>query len=95
MYGKCGSLRDAHHTFNHMPTQNVFSWTAIITAYAKDDKGFEAVKLFYDMRSKGITPDKFVVVIVLKACAAIEALQYGRHIHGDILMCSIEVDLFL
>ncbi|MCO5567667.1 hypothetical protein L7F22_021361 [Adiantum nelumboides] len=95
MYGKSGSLHDAQSTLMHLPTQNIFSWTAIITAYVKENKDHEAVELFKKMRSKGITPDKYVVITVLKACAGMEALQQGRCIHGDALVCNVELDCFL
>ncbi|KAH7295901.1 hypothetical protein KP509_27G070000 [Ceratopteris richardii] len=95
MYGKCGSLEDAHNTFLHMPVKNVFSWTAIITAYAKEYKHLEAALLFHEMRQNGIEPDKYVTVVALKACAAIEALELGRYIHGDTLAVNTEVDCFI
>eukprot|EP00249_Psilotum_nudum_P015217 c25216_g18_i1 orf=338-1732(+) len=32
MYGKCGSIRDAHAMFHRMPSRNVISWNAMIAA---------------------------------------------------------------
>ncbi|KAJ7561645.1 hypothetical protein O6H91_03G036200 [Diphasiastrum complanatum] len=103
MYGKCSSVFDAHKVFNAMPEHNVFSWTAIILAYANHGQCQEAISLFGQMQQAGIAPDKVVFVIVLKACARIAALEQGKELHSqiikygyvsDVIVGSVLVDMY-
>ncbi|KAJ7528126.1 hypothetical protein O6H91_16G085100 [Diphasiastrum complanatum] len=95
MYSKCGSELDAREVFNTMPERNVFSWTAIISAYANHGQGEEAINLFQQMQQTGIAPDKVAFVVVLKACARIAALEQGKQLHFDIIKRDLELDVIL
>ncbi|KAJ7553580.1 hypothetical protein O6H91_06G104000 [Diphasiastrum complanatum] len=93
MYAKCGSLWDARKVFSTLPEHNVFSWTAIISAYADGGQGEEAINLFRQMQQTGITPDRVAFVVVLKACARIAALEEGRQLHSKIIRSGFESDV--
>ncbi|KAJ7536437.1 hypothetical protein O6H91_12G069700 [Diphasiastrum complanatum] len=95
MYSKCGSLSDAHKVFSTMPQRNVFSWTAIISAYADSGQGVEAINLFQRMQVTGIAPDKVAFVVVLKVCAGIKALEQGKRLHSDIIKRGFEGDVVI
>ncbi|KAJ7527753.1 hypothetical protein O6H91_16G069500 [Diphasiastrum complanatum] len=95
MYAKCGDVLDARKVFNTMPEHNVFSWTAIISAYADHGQGKEAINLFQQMQQTGIAPDKVAFVAVLKACARIAALEQGKQLHSDIIKSGFESDLVI
>ncbi|KAJ7532964.1 hypothetical protein O6H91_13G027100 [Diphasiastrum complanatum] len=93
MYAKCGSVLDAREVFNKMPEHNVFSWTAIIAAYADYGPGGEAINLFQQMQQTGIAPDKVAFVVVLKACARIGDLEQGKQLHSNIIKSGLESDV--
>ncbi|KAJ7560176.1 hypothetical protein O6H91_04G117100 [Diphasiastrum complanatum] len=95
MYAKCGSVLDARKVFNTMPEHNVFSWTAIMSAYADHGQGEEAIDLFQQMQQTGIAPDKVAFVVVLKACTRIAALEQGKQLHTDIIKSGFESDLIV
>ncbi|KAJ7231026.1 hypothetical protein O6H91_Y458200 [Diphasiastrum complanatum] len=95
MYAKCGNLLDARQVFNKMPEHNVFSWTAIISAYANQGQGEEAINLFKKMQKTGIAPDKVMFVFVLKACASMSALAQGKQLHTQIIESGLELDVFV
>ncbi|KAJ7517631.1 hypothetical protein O6H91_21G032400 [Diphasiastrum complanatum] len=90
MYAKCGSVLDAREVFEAMPAHNVFSWTAVISAYADHGQGEEAINLFQQMQQTGVTPDKVAFLVVLKACARIAALEQGKQLHSDIVRSGFE-----
>ncbi|KAH6558019.1 hypothetical protein KP509_1Z081600 [Ceratopteris richardii] len=92
MYGKCGSLCDASHIFNNMCVHNVFSYTAIISAFIMHEESENAVKVFQLMQGAGLMPDKFIFSHIFKACASIGALAYGRHAHSYLIICGLEPD---
>lgn len=95
MYSKCGSLCDASHIFNNMRRHNIFSYTAIISAYTVHGESEKAVEVFHLMQSTGLMPDKFVFTLVLKSCAILGALAYGRHAHSFFIVSGLEPDAFV
>ncbi|KAJ7542549.1 hypothetical protein O6H91_09G000100 [Diphasiastrum complanatum] len=95
MYSKCGSVLDAHKVFSNMPQRNVYSWTAIISAYADSGQGEEAINLFQQMQRTGLAPDKVVFVVVLKACASLTALEQGKQLHSDIIKRGFQSDVIV
>ncbi|KAJ7528462.1 hypothetical protein O6H91_15G005000 [Diphasiastrum complanatum] len=95
MYSKCGSVLDAHKVFSNMPQHNVYSWTAIISAYADSGQGEEAFNLFQQMQETGLAPDKVLFVVVLKACARLAALKQGKQLHSDIIKRGFHSDVIV
>ncbi|KAJ7527749.1 hypothetical protein O6H91_16G069400 [Diphasiastrum complanatum] len=95
MYAKCGNVLDARKVFNKMPEHNVFSWTAIISAYADHGQGQEAIHLFQQMQETGISPDKVAFVVVLKACTRIAALEQGKQLHLKINKSGFQSDVII
>ncbi|KAJ7513567.1 hypothetical protein O6H91_23G004900 [Diphasiastrum complanatum] len=93
MYSKCGSLLHAHKVFSNMPQHNVYSWTAIISAYADSGEVEEAVNLFQKMQETGLAPDKVLFVVVLKACASLAGLEQGRQLHSEIIKRGFQSDV--
>ncbi|KAJ7300180.1 hypothetical protein O6H91_Y053900 [Diphasiastrum complanatum] len=95
MYAKCGSVLDARQVFNSMREHNLFSWTAIISAYGDHGQGHEAINLFQQMKQTGIEPDKVAFVVVLKACARIGSLEQGEQFHSDTIERGFESDVIV
>eukprot|EP01018_Ginkgo_biloba_P032508 Gb_20682 [translate_table: standard] len=82
MYAKCGSLVEARRVFDQMPEQDVFSWTAMIAAYARQGYAKDALTLFYRVHRTGIEPDQFIFASVLPACDNLKDL---KDIHEEII----------
>jgi pentatricopeptide repeat protein len=51
MYTKYGSLADGHWVFDRMLTQDLVSWTMMISGYVKQGYTEETFKLFYQMHA--------------------------------------------
>ena len=83
MYAKCGALETAHHVFNELPDRNVFCWSALISGYAKEGLGYEALECFRQMVDEGVSPNVVTYACILKACAAIGSLEIGEDIRKD------------
>lgn len=84
MYAKCGWFESAQEVFGKLPTRNVVSWNALISAYAKFDHGKEALFCFKQMQSEGVLPDAITLACSLKACGSIGDIGRGTEIHVDI-----------
>ncbi|KMT06853.1 hypothetical protein BVRB_6g151940 [Beta vulgaris subsp. vulgaris] len=69
MYAKCGSMRDAIKLFCEMPDRNIVSWNAMISAYAQNGDGDGTIRLFEEMVSTGLCPDRVSFLNVLTACS--------------------------
>ncbi|XP_061362004.1 pentatricopeptide repeat-containing protein At2g33680-like [Gastrolobium bilobum] len=68
MYAKCGSVHDAYQIFSCMNRDHV-TWNAIISAYAVNGEGNNALLLFEDMKGQGFAPDEITILAVLQACS--------------------------
>lgn len=95
MYAKCGNLEDACLVFDRLPMRNLVTWSALISGYAHQGYGQEALQLFQQMQEEGLMADKVMFVSLLQACSSIAALEQGKQIHAHIIQSGFEVDLFV
>ncbi|CAL5353078.1 unnamed protein product [Camellia sinensis] len=69
-----------------MPTKNTVSWSALISGFAQNGCGDEALDLFVHMQEEGIfLPNAFTYVSVLSACTNLALLDRGKQPHGHII----------
>ncbi|GAB4841647.1 hypothetical protein Ancab_022362 [Ancistrocladus abbreviatus] len=95
MYGKCGLLSDAEKLFENMPHRTIFSWNAMIGAYVSNEKPFQALELYYEMRVLEVTLDACTFPCVLKACGMLKDLKLGTEIHGYIVKSGYDSNGFV
>jgi pentatricopeptide repeat protein len=95
MYTKCGRIKDACSVFNRMPTRGVMAWNAMIFGKVKCGQGQKALVLFQQMQQEGVQPDFITFLGVLSACARMEVLEEGRHIHQQIIESGFESNAFV
>lgn len=93
MLGKCEDLEGARVAFGKMQECNLISWSAMISAYARNGYCKAALGLFYKMHAESIKPDKVTFLSVLTACANLGDLAEGQQIHAAILDCKYEHDV--
>jgi pentatricopeptide repeat protein len=53
-------MEDAQRVFNKMPSQNVVSWTVLITGHVKCGQGHKALELFEQMQQESVQPDPVI-----------------------------------
>lgn len=96
MYTSCGSLADANRVFLNTFKPSIFTWNAIILAYAKLGDGHMAIELYCKMHVGGaLKPDKYVIALILKVCSNIGDMDHGRLVHHQIVSMKISSDIFL
>lgn len=95
MYGKCGLLEDAHKVFDELPRQDVVTWTALITCFAREDEQHArtSLQLYERMQLEGIEPTYAVYLSVLKACAILADSDYGQKVHERIVVSGCDEDI--
>lgn len=95
MYGKCGRVDDAVGIFNGMLQHDLFSWSSIITVYAKQGYGTRALESLDRMMEEGIPPNRITFIGILSACAGKDALGEGKRAHARFEMCEPINDVIL
>ncbi|KAH9313683.1 hypothetical protein KI387_022310, partial [Taxus chinensis] len=95
MYAKCGSIEDARKVFDEMPQRNVVSWTVMIVVYVQKLYYGEALELFNQMILVGTVPDQFVLASVLRACAELVALDWGKQLHVCVIKNGFGLNVFV
>eukprot|EP01018_Ginkgo_biloba_P030301 Gb_17294 [translate_table: standard] len=95
MYATCGNIANARLVFDKIYERTPILWNAMIRMYAKNGPCEEALSLYYQMQQEGTRPDNFTFPLVLKACAALLALQEGKEIHYHIVRSRLESDVFV
>ncbi|CAM6127951.1 unnamed protein product [Calypogeia fissa] len=93
VYIKCGRLLDGRRVFDELEKKSVVTWNMMIAAYVKKSHAESAVELFNRMREKGVQPDAFTYLSILKAFASPLALKWGREVHACIRQAGFESDM--
>ncbi|XP_039833733.1 pentatricopeptide repeat-containing protein At4g25270, chloroplastic-like isoform X2 [Panicum virgatum] len=101
-YARLGDagLGHALGVFDGMPTRNSFTWNAVIKGLVDVGRFSEALERYWDVASDvSVTADRFTYPPVLKACAALGAVEQGRrvreNIETDIARGSVVPNLFV
>lgn len=94
MYSKCGDLNSAIRVFEKMDEKTVVSWTSMIAGYVREGLSDGAIKLFDEMKSRGVEPDVYAVTSILHACAVNCNLNSGTIVHNYIKENNLESNSF-
>ncbi|OWM81810.1 pentatricopeptide repeat-containing protein At1g15510, chloroplastic [Punica granatum] len=81
MYSKCKCIDKALEVFNSIREKNVISWTSIILGLRINNRCFEALIFFRQMKL-ALKPNTVTLISVLSACSRIGALMCGKEIHA-------------
>ncbi|KAJ8567771.1 hypothetical protein K7X08_019979 [Anisodus acutangulus] len=95
MYMKAGNVLEGCRVFDEMPLRNVVSWTAVITGLVRAGYNEEGLVYFSEMWRDGVECDSYAYAIVLKACADIGCLNYGREMHTRIVKKGLDMSSYV
>ncbi|KAE9450026.1 hypothetical protein C3L33_18084, partial [Rhododendron williamsianum] len=84
-YCKERQIENARSLFEAIQLKDCASFNAMITGYAQNGNGEEAMKLHTQMLRRGMKPDHSTLVSVLTACSTLPSLKEGRRTHVIIL----------
>ena len=77
-YARCGALPKAEQVLEELCVMNVVSWNALISGFAQQGRGEEAVECFKRMLCKGLCPNSVTFLSVLNACSHSGLVELGR-----------------
>ncbi|KAI5061669.1 hypothetical protein GOP47_0024174 [Adiantum capillus-veneris] len=93
MYAKSNDLKSAHFAFHKLSQYDVASWTSLISAYARLEKGEVAFDLYRRMQQEGIQPNKLTIQSTLSAIANKLLLREGKAIHSCVCFGDSRLDV--
>ncbi|KAH7279075.1 hypothetical protein KP509_37G004200 [Ceratopteris richardii] len=93
LYGKFNMLEDAQKAFSTVCEHNVISWTALITAYARQKRGWEALGLFEKMQGKGFKPNNVTFTIILASLSSTETAVEAEQMCHRFLNYGLDSDV--
>ncbi|KAG6505201.1 pentatricopeptide repeat-containing protein At4g15720-like [Zingiber officinale] len=89
MYGKSNHVDDARMVFDEMVERNAVTWGSMISAYAQNARGHQAIALFGEFLGASscahLLPNHFMLSSVISACASTGKLGLGRTAHASVL----------
>ncbi|MED6121342.1 hypothetical protein PIB30_029225 [Stylosanthes scabra] len=89
------NLEHARKVFDNLSERDVFCWNVLIKGYANMGPFVQAIKVYDEMRTSGTTPNRYTYPFALKACAAERDSHKGIVIHGHVVKCGLDLDLFV
>ncbi|XP_043710500.1 pentatricopeptide repeat-containing protein At5g66520-like [Telopea speciosissima] len=85
MYAKCGNINLAMQVFHSSREKDVSAYTTTISGLALNGQSKEALLLFEQMKSEGITLDSISFTAVLCACSHMGSVEKGFHYFNSML----------
>ncbi|PWA64505.1 pentatricopeptide repeat (PPR) superfamily protein [Artemisia annua] len=74
MFSNCGSMEDAYNVFDKMLQRNLTTWDTMITGFAKNGHGEDAIDMFTEFKKK---PDGQMFYGVFTACSVVGDMKEG------------------
>ncbi|KAK7266367.1 hypothetical protein RIF29_19011 [Crotalaria pallida] len=94
-YAACGEPGLARKVFDEIPERNVVVCNVMIRSYVNNHSYNDALRVFKDVVSCGLSPDNYTYPCVLKACACSGDLRFGLQLHGAVLKVRLDSNLFV
>ncbi|KAL5547146.1 hypothetical protein UlMin_006833 [Ulmus minor] len=82
LYSKRGCVDSARNVFDNLLSKDSVSWVAMISGLSQNGRQEEAVILFCQMHTQGISSTPYIFSSVLSACTKVELFDIGEQIHG-------------
>ncbi|PIN03102.1 hypothetical protein CDL12_24379 [Handroanthus impetiginosus] len=95
LYSKCKVFRHARKLIQESPEPDLVSWSSLISGYAQNGFGEEALLAFREAHVLGVKFNEFTFPSVLKACASTKNFILGRQVHGLVVATGFESDVFV
>ncbi|MED6124634.1 hypothetical protein PIB30_060819 [Stylosanthes scabra] len=77
MHSKCGNINLAWMEFSRMKYRDVYSYSAMIAAFAEHGKSQDAIDLFLKMQKEGLQPNQVTFIGLLNACSSAGLVNEG------------------
>ncbi|KAL2252148.1 pentatricopeptide repeat-containing protein At5g46460, mitochondrial [Sesamum indicum] len=94
-YANCKQIGECIQAFNEKLHPNVVVWTSLVTGYGINSRHEDAFRVFRNMIRVGIVPNQSSFTSALNSSREMEAVDWGKVIHGAAIKLGLETDLFV
>ncbi|GMH15938.1 hypothetical protein Nepgr_017779 [Nepenthes gracilis] len=94
LYSKCLCIDKAVEVFHQIRDKNIISWTSIIMGLRINNRCFEAMFYFRQMKIS-VEPNSITLLSVLPSCGRVGALMCGKEIHAYAFRTGLAFEGFL
>ncbi|XP_009798881.1 pentatricopeptide repeat-containing protein At1g74600, chloroplastic [Nicotiana sylvestris] len=95
LFSKSCRFRDALRVFYDCLCDNVVCWNAIIAGAIKNREYWVGLDIYKRLWGGLLKPNEFTIPSVLNACVALLELRFGKTVHGAVIKCGLEKDVFV
>ena len=85
LYNKCGKLVYGMRLFEKMRTQDVVSWTTIITTLVQMGQEEHAIEAFMKMKESDVSPNEYTFAAIISGVANLAITECGEQLHAHVL----------
>ncbi|KAL3528390.1 hypothetical protein ACH5RR_007712 [Cinchona calisaya] len=90
-YSLNGKCDEACKVFDEMSHRDTAAWNVLISCYIRNKRTRDALSVFDIMeKSKGRRPDDVSCLLVLEACAKLNALEFGERVRKYVKECGFD-----
>ncbi|CAA6660415.1 unnamed protein product [Spirodela intermedia] len=87
---------DAWRAFNGLGEHDLVSWTSIISGFAQNGRGWEALLLLKEMFKADVRPSSHTFASIISACKRLEeAYEEGQSLHAQVIKSGFEPNSFV
>ncbi|GAB2231949.1 hypothetical protein Droror1_Dr00010968 [Drosera rotundifolia] len=96
-YAEClgPDTASARKVFDGLPERDVFVWNVAIQRYIGSGRVGDVVGMFREMWGEGVRGNEYTFTFVLKACGSLDNNRYGETVHGIVVRCGIDRNVFV
>ncbi|KAJ8499469.1 hypothetical protein OPV22_010021 [Ensete ventricosum] len=90
------SMVYARRVFDQIPHPNLFMWNSMIRGYTHQRAPRDALSTFKLLLAcGGSSPDTYTYAATARACAQLKGLPTGSAVHGLVMKCGFDSDMFV
>ncbi|CAO2824515.1 unnamed protein product [Amaranthus hypochondriacus] len=93
LFTKDGKIKEAKAVFEGIKRKDLVCWTTMVTGFAKNGEGMEAIGTFRKMQAHGLQGDGIVMLGLIQACIDIGDQKMGLSIHGYMIRRNLPMDV--
>ncbi|XP_057549036.1 putative pentatricopeptide repeat-containing protein At3g25060, mitochondrial [Amaranthus tricolor] len=93
LFTKDGKIKEAKAVFEGIKRKDLVCWTTMVTGFAKNGEGMEAIETFRRMQEHGLQGDGIVMLGLIQACIDIGCKKMGLSIHGYMIRRNLPMDV--
>ncbi|XP_015874918.2 pentatricopeptide repeat-containing protein At1g09190 [Ziziphus jujuba] len=88
--GSLGKMAYANRIYHHTQNPNILLFNSMIKGYSSCGPFHQSLQMFSLMRSRGIRPDEYTFVPLLKSCSNICEYRMGQCVHAQVFKAGFE-----